>query len=173
MKHVRTLALFLFLFFATFTFAQDTKFVSLSGIDPSKADLAPFMTKAFEANASIGDLVNAMFRAAIGVGAILAVLQLARAGFYYMGSDLWHKKEQAKSLMTDAVIGLIVLLAVWLVLNQINPQLLNLNVLSGVKNIQSTSQPASTPPTPFSPVDTGGLQMVPTPPSESTFIVAP
>ncbi len=121
------------LLFAIPVFAADAKFVPLTGADLSKADLAPFMTKAFAADANLATFVNAMFKAAIGIGAMLAVLQLARAGFLYMGSDMWHKKEQARHLMQDAVIGLLVLMAVWLVLNQINPQLLKLDVLEGIK----------------------------------------
>lgn len=111
-----------------------TKFVPLTGPEVSKVELAPFMTKAFSEDASLATFVNAMFLAAIGIGAMLAVLQLARAGFLYMGSDMWHKKEQAKHLMQDAVVGLLILMSVWLVLNQINPQLLNLNVLEGISN---------------------------------------
>ncbi len=116
------------------------QFVPLTGESVSKIKLAPFMTKAFEANADLSTFVNAMFKAAIGIGAMLAVLQLARAGFLYMGSDMWHKKEQAKHLMQDAVVGLLILMAVWLVLNQINPQLLNLDVLRGIDGKQIAPQ---------------------------------
>lgn len=118
-------------------FAQDTKFVPLTGGDVSKVELAPFMTKAFSDKADLATFVNAMFKAAIGIGAMLAVLQLARAGFLYMGSDMWHKKEQAKHYMSDAVVGLLILMAVWLVLNQINPQLLNLDVLKGIQPVKA------------------------------------
>ncbi len=113
----------------------NTKFVPLSGVDVSKVELAPFMTRAFAKDADMSAFVNAMFLAAIGIGAMLAVLQLARAGFLYMSSDMWHKKDQAKHLIQDAVTGLLILLSVWLVLNQINPELLNLDVLQGVKPV--------------------------------------
>lgn len=131
------------LFFAGPALAQT--FVPLTGEEVSKVKLAPFMTDAFSANADLSTFVNAMFKAAIGIGAMLAVLQIARGGFYYMGSDMWHKKEQAKHLIQDAVTGLLILMAVWLVLNQINPQLLNLNVLEGIKPVGSGYDSVGTP----------------------------
>lgn len=139
--------------FAVPALAQNAKFVSLTGTDLSKAELAPFMTKAFQEGADISVLVNALFKAAIGIGAMLAVLQLARAGFLYMTSDMWHMKDKAKHLIQDAILGLLILMSVWLVLNQINPQLLNLNALEGVENIQTTSAPSTTPPPTTSPPD--------------------
>lgn len=110
-------------------------------------DLAPFMTKAFGQGATLGTFVNAMFQAALAIGAILAVLQIARAGFYYMGSDIWAKKEQGKQILRDAVLGLLLLLAIWLILNTINPQILNLDALKKITPIQSQfgTQPANDP----------------------------
>ncbi len=116
-------------------FAQNKGFVALTGADVSKVDLAPYMTQAFNST-SLAPFVNAMFKASLAIGAMLAVLQLARAGFMYMGSDMWSKKEQAKHLMSDALFGLLLLLAIWLILNQINPQLLNLDVLGKITPLQ-------------------------------------
>lgn len=101
-------------------------FASLSGVGGK--DVAPFLTAAFNSG-DMAQLVNAAFKAAIAVGAILAVLQLAYAGFLYMGGDSWGTKENAKQRMRNAVTGLFLLLAIWLILEQINPQILNLNVL--------------------------------------------
>ena len=114
-----------------------TQFVPLTGVEVSRVDLAPFMTRAFSADANLGEFVNAMFLAAIAIGAMLAVLQLARAGFLYMGSDAWGQKQKAKHLLQDAFVGLLILLSVWLVLNQINPQILELDVLEGIEAIPS------------------------------------
>jgi hypothetical protein len=115
-------------------------FVSLTGIT-TQVQLAPFMTRAFSEGASMSTFVNAMFLAAVGIGAMLAVLQLTRAGLLYMGSDAWGKKDKAKHLMQDAVLGLLLLLAIVLILDQINPQLRNLDVLNKIDGslIQGTS----------------------------------
>jgi hypothetical protein len=135
----RIIAVSLFCILALVEPVGAQQFVPLTGGDLSKVELAPFMTKAFQDDASLATFVNVMFKAAIGIGAMLAVLQLARAGFLYMGSDMWHKKTEAKHLMTDAIVGLLILMAVWLVLNQINPQLLNLDVLKGIQPVSRGS----------------------------------
>lgn len=70
----------------------------------------------------------------------MAVLRIAYGGYLYMGSaDMWGNKQQAKETIGDAIIGLLLLFAVYLILNQINPNLLNLNVKSDITPIQSTT----------------------------------
>src|SRR3989344_4300359 len=73
-----------------------------------------------------GDLAN--FMGTIAIGAILAVLRLSWAGFVYMSSDLWSQKGHAKEIIQDTLLGLFLLLAIWLILNLINPDLLKLKV---------------------------------------------
>ena len=105
-------------------------FVPLSDINTGQ--VAPFLTRAFSANSDFPTMVNALFKGAISVGAILAVLQLARAGFMYMGGESWGTKEKSKEIMRQASLGLLILLSIYLVLEQINPQLLDLNILNKV-----------------------------------------
>ena len=78
------------------------------------------------------DYVNALFTFALSLGAILAVLRIAYAGYMYMGTDSWGNKSEAKKIIGDVVVGLLLLLSIWLILNQINPHLLDLNVLSQI-----------------------------------------
>lgn len=78
---------------------------------------------------SLGDFVNKLFNAALALGAILAVLRIAFAGYMYMTTDAWGKKGDAKTIIGDVVLGLLLLLSIWLILKQINPDLLKLNVL--------------------------------------------
>lgn len=78
---------------------------------------------------SLAGFLNGLFAAALSIGAILAVLRLAYAGYIYMTSDAWSSKGRAREVIGDVVLGLLLLLSVYLVLNQINPQLLNLNIL--------------------------------------------
>ncbi len=79
----------------------------------------------------LGPFMNKVFVGAISVGAILAVLRLAWAGFEYMASDLWTRKETAKEIIKDTLLGLFLLIAIYLILNQINPQILELRVTGG------------------------------------------
>jgi hypothetical protein len=46
-----------------------------------------------------------------------------------MGSDIWSTKQHAKDVFRDAVVGLLLLLAIYLILYQINPDILSLSVL--------------------------------------------
>lgn len=79
----------------------------------------------------LGPFLQKLFVGAISLGAILAVLRLAWAGFVYMSSDLWSKKESSKEIIKDTLLGLFLLLAIYLILNQINPDILSLEVDPG------------------------------------------
>lgn len=85
---------------------------------------------------SLPQFLNGLFKFAIAIGAMLAVLQFARAGFMYMTSDIWSDKQHAKDILGDAVLGLLLLLAVWLILNTINPEILNLDAVRNIKPVK-------------------------------------
>ncbi len=76
----------------------------------------------------LGTFINAAFKITLSIGAILAVLRIAWAGYQYMSSDAWGEKSHAKEILGDVTIGLLLLLSVWLILNQINPQILQLKI---------------------------------------------
>ncbi len=102
-----------------------------------------FFGKATDINnvQSVPDILNLFFMAALSIGAILAVLRIVYAGYLYTTSDIWGNKSKAKEVVQQAIIGLVMLLSVWVVLNTINPDLLNLNVLRSIKSdatIQAT-----------------------------------
>ena len=96
----------------------------------------------FNQESSLADFFQALFYTAIAIGATLAVLRLGYAGFLYMGSDVWSRKEQAKEIIRNVVLGLLLLLAVYVILNQINPDILNLDILRSVQ--EADNAPAST-----------------------------
>jgi|SRR3989344_1839663 len=84
-------------------------------------------------SASLTSYVSGMFKVALSVGAILAVLRIAWAGYQYMASDTsWGSKSRAKETLGDIVLGLVLLIGVALILYQINPEILNVDTfLSG------------------------------------------
>lgn len=94
------------------------------------------LSQLFDPNSSLADFFQALFYTAMAVGATLAVLRLGYAGFLYMGGDSYGKISEAKRIMQDVVIGLLLLLAVYVILNQINPDILNLDVLRSVQSSQ-------------------------------------
>lgn len=76
----------------------------------------------------LGPFMNRVFVGAIALGAILAVLRLAWAGFVYLSSDLWTNKDHAKEVIKETLLGLFLLLGIWLILYQINPDILKLKI---------------------------------------------
>jgi hypothetical protein len=104
---------------------------------PGFVPLAPITTKSGNLYGGGGDLstfLNNLFKFAIAIGAIGAVLRLAYAGYLYMGSDMWTQKGKAKEVISNVVLGLILLLAVWLILNQINPDILSFQALKTIRD---------------------------------------
>lgn len=99
-------------------------------------------------------VLGQFFRIAISAAAILTVLMIAIGGFKYMGSDAYAQKEDAKDQLTKAILGLLIILGSVLILNTINPNILNFNFFrsadetpaetqrngSGSQNSQTTQQ---------------------------------
>ncbi len=73
--------------------------------------------------------VNRMFFLMISIGGMLAVGRLSYAGWLYMIGDNFGNLKKAKGIVGNVVIGLLILLSVWLILMQINPYILNTDIL--------------------------------------------
>ncbi len=111
-------------------FAQTSKggFVPLTNDLDFQKVFGMSKTNAGQNPGDLGTFINAAFKITLSIGAILAVLRIAYAGFQYMSSDAWGEKSHAKEILGDVVIGLLLLLSVYLILNQINPQLTKLEI---------------------------------------------
>ena len=71
---------------------------------------------------------------------VFGACMIAYGGYMYMGSaDMWGNKQQAKEIIGEAIIGLLLLFAMYLILYQINPNLLNLDVLKSMSSTNSQS----------------------------------
>lgn len=119
------------------------------------------------------NFINGLFKFAIALGAIIAVLRLAYAGYLYMGqSDMWSTKGQAKDIIKDVTIGLLLLLAIYLILYQINPDIVKLNALKNIRPVQqSGGAPATQPNTSNGEMPAGLLPSgLPIDPLDSTFL---
>src|SRR3989344_9042597 len=88
---------------------------------------------------------NALFKFSLSIGAILAVVMIVWGGYLYMFKDSFAAKKNAKEKITNAVIGLLLLLGIYLILYQINPQILNLSI-TFPKGGSSASGPAPSSP---------------------------
>lgn len=109
-------------------------------------------------SSDLSSFVNGLFKFALAIGAIGAVLRLAYAGYLYMGSaDMWSSKSAAKEVIGDVTLGLLLLLSIWLILYQINPNILKLNALKNISPLQTGGQgapqqgPAGEASSPFQP----------------------
>lgn len=71
----------------------------------------------------IGKYLNIIFKLAIGICAALAVIMLIINGVKYMGDESVFGKTEAKSQMFGAIMGLLIALGAWALLNTINPAL--------------------------------------------------
>jgi hypothetical protein len=103
-------------------FAQDTTstaFIPLTSI--------PGIESAGNAN-SLPDFLNNLYRLMIGAAAVLAVLQIVRAGIMYMGGDSITERKEAKNLIALAIGGLVLILSPVIVFSVINPDILSLKI---------------------------------------------
>jgi len=94
-------------------------------------------------SSSLGDYLQQLFNLAIVFGGVLAVVRITYAGFLYMTTDVVENKSKAKKALRDAALGLLLLLAIVLILRQINPDLLKLNV--ELKRIDAPRETTLTP----------------------------
>jgi hypothetical protein len=79
---------------------------------------------------SLGKYFSVMIRIAMGVASLAAVLFITYAGIQYMiagNSGGGIKLAEAKARITNALIGIGVIAVSWIILNTINPELLNIN----------------------------------------------
>jgi hypothetical protein len=72
-----------------------------------------------------GAYVNFLYAAAIGIGAFLAVIKIIIAGVKYMTTDVINSKSNAKGEITGALLGLLLILGAYMILNIINPKLVS------------------------------------------------
>jgi hypothetical protein len=83
----------------------------------------------YESYDNLGAFVNAAFKMTISIGAVVAVAQFVYGGIVYMMTESGAvQMGESKDRMQNALLGLVMLLSTYVIFNQINPDLLNLNV---------------------------------------------
>jgi len=76
----------------------------------------------------LGTYIPVVFKILIGLAAVAAVFKIVMGGFQYMTSDAFMGKKEGKETAKNAVIALVLVVAAWLILNEINPNLLEINL---------------------------------------------
>jgi hypothetical protein len=69
-----------------------------------------------------------MFQIGVALAGVIGVLLIVVGGFQYMTTDAIGKKEDGRKQILNAVYGVILALTAWLILNTINPGLLNFSI---------------------------------------------
>lgn len=87
----------------------------------------PGLPETLDGDNILGTYLPAIFKLAIGLAAVTAVVMIVISGFQYMSSDAIMGKTAGKERAKNAVIGLILIIVSWLILNEINPNLLNVS----------------------------------------------
>ncbi len=122
-----------FLILPTIALAQGTGFVPLTNI--------PRLTEVGNAF-SLDNFLNNLYRICIGAAAVIAVLQIMRAGIIYMGGDSVTEKKEAKNLIALSIGGLILVLSPVVVFSIVNPDILSLKIdPSGLKTEMRDTTP--------------------------------
>lgn len=104
---------------------------------PAYKPLEP-LTRESGYTGSLGSYLNTAFRVLITLGALVGVLVFVIGGISYMTSEQLASTMKAKDRMWAAVWGLLLLAGSVLILQTINPQLLNFNI----RCIGNSSDPA-------------------------------
>ncbi len=88
---------------------------------------------------NIGSYLNAAFSALLTLGALFAVVTFTIGGVVYMTSDAIGKKSAAVERMKASLWGLLLLAASVLILNTVNPGLLNFDLASLGQRLGATN----------------------------------
>src|SRR3989344_9442372 len=81
-----------------------------------------------EETTSLGGYLSNIYALGIGLAGVLAVLMIVIGGLQYIGSGMSPSgKNDARDRITNAVLGLLLALLSWLILNTIDPNLVSLN----------------------------------------------
>lgn len=93
--------------------------------------------------------ITGVFSLLIGIAGVLAVIMIIVGGIKYMSTDAFSGKSEAKNTIQNAIGGLLLALGAWVILNSINPALVNFGF----------DQPRPTAPAPV--VGGGGGNVLP------------
>ena len=103
-----------------------------------------------------GLVMTGLFKVLIGIGALIATGAFVWAGIVYMTSEVVGKKTDAIKRIQAALLGLFILVASWLILDTINPQLLMTGATIDLTTTPVPAAPAAAQQTPAQACVAGG-----------------
>lgn len=93
--------------------------------DKDGKDVACIETNPKIQSCPFGNYLNIIIKLILGIAGVLAMIMIVTGGIEYMISDLVSSKEAGKETITHAILGLLIALGAYMILNTINPQLLS------------------------------------------------
>jgi hypothetical protein len=109
-----------------FAFAQQQQGYTM--LAPIQAGEAGQEIRDAAARGDVAQFANGVIKLTVGFAAVLAVIMFFIGGFQYMTGESLNMKGEGKSKMQNAVLGLVLVLASFVILNTINPQLVTLRL---------------------------------------------
>ncbi|MEK9181989.1 MAG: pilin [Patescibacteria group bacterium] len=91
-----------------------------------------------EGTTNIQTYIPGIFKLAIGIAGVLAVLMIIIGGVEYITTDAIQGKSEGKERIQNALWGLVLVLVSWILLYTINPKLTDFNL--NVETTTSTNQ---------------------------------
>jgi hypothetical protein len=82
----------------------------------------------YKPDTGIGGYINIVIKVFIGVIGVLGVIMTVLGGIQYMSTDAISKKEGGKEMVSNAIFGLLLALVSFVILNTINPQLVEIRL---------------------------------------------
>lgn len=152
---------FVFLFSASMFMAVSGAHAQTTGLQYTLLEKIPFLSGT--SGSDLPAYIKAVYKTALFIIVLSAVLMLTIGGFMYLTSaGNTSAMGTAKGVIFDSLIGLVIALTAWLLLNVINPDLVNINIqgLSPVAGTPGTTPPPPTlpgAPAPVAPVPPAGL----------------
>jgi hypothetical protein len=89
----------------------------------SELPLAPLPGVNPNAISTLGGFLKALFTVLIVIAGVLAFIMIVIGGVIYATSDAFSDKSSGKEMILNAILGLIIALGSWVILNTINPNL--------------------------------------------------
>ena len=118
-KKIQFVLVSCFLFFVSFS-------TSFSAVEYTLLEGLPYIGNKGDA-VTFTKYLSGAFRLAFGVAILLAVFQISYGGFKYLTEESFTGKTNAKSKISNAIFGLVLIFVSYLILNFINPDLVNIN----------------------------------------------
>lgn len=88
---------------------------------------------------SLSDYLSTIYNLGLGIAAALSVVMIVIGGIKYATSEVVSSKEDGKQTIENAIFGLLLALGSFVIIQTINPDLLNLNLGLSTASIEDTS----------------------------------